>query len=88
MILQGEVEQGEHQRGHAQAECHLLRHVLQLVVADLMREHRDDFILRVVGDEGVKQRDALGLAEAGEEGVGLGAAAGAIDNADVLHAGT
>ena len=51
---------------------------MQLEVAQLVRQHRLDLVLVQARDERVEEHDALGLAEAGEVGVAVGAAARAI----------
>ena len=74
LIMQGEMKQAKHQRALRQPHCDLLWHMLQFAMSDLMRKHAHDALLAVAIQQRVEQGNALGAAEAGEEGVRLGAA--------------
>ena len=56
-----------------------------LVVADLVRKHRDQLLGIVSLDQRVKERDPLALAESREEGVALCRTARGIDREHALQ---
>mgnify|MGYP003693772595 CR=1 FL=1 len=70
-----EREKGERRRGHPQ---HALQHVLQLEVAELVREHRLHLVRRQAFEQRVEEHDALRASESGEERVAVARAAGSV----------
>ena len=69
------AREGERRRGHPQ---HALQHVLQLEVAELVREHGLDLVRRQALEQRVEEHDALRAAESGEERVAVARAARAV----------
>lgn len=62
-----------------------LQGVLVHAVPELVGEDGADLIGRKLVDEGIVEDDGFGFAEAGEVGVGLGGAAGAVHHLDGAH---
>jgi hypothetical protein len=77
------VESGEEEGAFDEADDEMAGDVAAFGVADFMGQDGEEFVLRVGFDQGVVEGDAFGFAEAGEEGVGFGGAAGAVDDGDV-----
>ncbi len=72
------AEQGQEAQADHEGPGHAPDHVMQLEVPELVRQHGLDLVLVEARDERVEEHDALGLAEAGEVGVAVAAAARAV----------
>ena len=85
LLAEEERQDPEHRAEVADGERHPLPDVPPLVVADLVGHDRDQLRDGVLLDQRVEQPDALVPAEPGEEGVGLGRAAGAVDHEEAAE---
>ena len=80
-----QTEQEEQRAGLDDRHGEALHDVAEFEMPDLVGQHGHQFVLGLFLDERVVERDFLGLAEAGEEGVGLGGALGSVHHRDLAE---
>ena len=85
-LAREEREQREHGERQRRRPRDALGHVLQLEVAELVREHRLDLLGREAFEQRVEEHDALGLAEAGEVRVAVAGALRAVHHVEARAA--
>jgi len=74
----------EHDAGLTERGDNPLESVLFLVMANLMGQHRHQFLHLQVFNQGIIEDDALFGTQAGKIGIGLGGAAGAVNDKDII----
>lgn len=75
----------EHDAGLTEGSDNPLDRVLFLVMADLMGQHRHQFLHLQIFYQGIIEDDTLFGTQSGEIGIGLGGAAGAVNDKDIVQ---